>query len=102
MNRDMSKYEVFPLRLEKTYYDKGHFNITRDFYHLVRSDEGPVTLQLRGDRGSIEGRVDRRSQGNRTARVIGGAHLRDWFQRNYVMGDMVPVTFYSPSLLVIG
>ena len=102
MNRDMSKYEIYHLRLGKTYFNKGHFNITRDFDHLVRSDEGPVTLQLRGDTGSIGGRVDRRSQGNGTARVKGGAPLGDWLQRNYAMGDMVPVTFYSPSLLVIG
>ena len=41
MNRDMSTNEVFQLRLEKTYYERGFFNVTRDFDHFVRSDDGP-------------------------------------------------------------
>ena len=101
MNRDMSTNEVFHLRLEKTYYERGFFNVTRDFDHLVRSDDGPISLQL-GDGWSMEGNVNRRAQRNGTARVMGGACLRDWFQQNYTKGDRVPVTFVTPSLLIIG
>ena len=67
MNRVMSKNKVFHLRLEPSYYNRGFFNITRDFDHLVRSDEGPITLQFRGG-GSIESYVDRRANTNSTAR----------------------------------
>ena len=101
MNRDMSTNEVFQLRLEKTYYERGFFNVTRDFDHFVRSDDGPISLQL-GDGWFIEGYVNRRAQGNGTARVMGGARLREWFQQNYTKGDTVPVTFVTASLLVIG
>ena len=67
MNRDMSTNEVFHLRLEKTYYERGFFNVTRDFDHFVRSDDGPISLQL-GDGWSIEGHVNRRAQRNGMAR----------------------------------
>ena len=80
---------------------KGFSNVTRDFDHFVRSDDGPVSLQL-GDGWSIEGRVNRRAQGNGTARVMGGTRLRDWFQQTYTRGDTVPVTFVTPSMLTIG
>ena len=101
MNRNMSTNAIFPLRLEKTYYNNGFFNVKVDFDHLVRSDDGPITLQL-GDGLSIEGYVSRRTQGNDTARIFGRAQLRDWFQQNYTMGDTVPVRFVAPGLLVIG
>ena len=101
MNSDMGANVVFPLRLEKTYYNKGFFNINRDFDYLVRSDEGPITLQLSGGR-LIKGYVNRRAQNNGTARVMGYTSLRDWFQQNYTMGDTVPVTFNSPDRLTVG
>lgn len=97
---DMSTNAVFPLRLEKTYYNMGFFNIKLDFDHLVRSDDGPVTLQL-GNSGFVQGYVNRRANINGTARVMGGASLRDWFRQNYAMGDIVPVTFHAPDLLAL-
>ena len=102
MNHELSRNRVFLLRLEKTYYDTGFFNITRDFDHLVRTDDGPVTLQLRGDRGSIKGHVNRRANKNGTARVMGGTPLRNWFRQNYAMGDTVPVRFDTSSLFIVG
>ena len=92
---------VFPLRLEKTYYHQGFFNVKRDFDHLVRSDEGPVTLQLSGGR-CIKGYVNRRAQNNGTARVMGYKPLSEWFQQNYAVGDTVPITFNSPDRLAAG
>lgn len=101
MNHNVSKNRVFPLRLEKTYYHQGFFNITRGFDHLVRSDDGPISLRL-GVSRFIEGYVNRRANRNSTARVMGGAPLRNWFQQNYPMGATVPVTFDGPNLLIIG
>ena len=101
MKRDLGSDAVFPLRLEKTYYNQGFFNIKRDFDYQVRGDEGPVTLQLRGG-GRIKGYVNRRAQKNGTARVMGYIALRESFQQNYAVGDIVPITFSSPARLAIG
>lgn len=82
---------VFTLRLYKTYYNQGFFNVPRAFDHLV-GNEGAATLVLRGS-GSIKGHVNRTANLNRTTRVMGGVPLRSWFQRNYSEGDTVPVRF---------
>ena len=91
---------VFLLRLYKTYYNQGFFNIPQAFDHLV-GGEGTATLVLRGS-GSIEGHVNRSANLNRTARIMGRVPLRSWFQRNYTIGDTVPVRFESPRRMVLG
>ena len=101
MKSDPGSNAVFPLRLEKTYYDRGFFNVKRDFDHLVRSDEGSVTLQLSGGR-RIKGYVDRRAQDNGTARIKGSTALREFFQQNYTVGDTVPIIFNSSDRLTVG
>ena len=97
---DVGVRQVLRLRLWKTYYNKGFFNIPLEFDHLV-GDEGTLTLELRGNQ-PIEGRVNRRANPNGTARIMGGADLRDWFQRVYSEGAAVPVKFVGPRRLVIG
>lgn len=91
---------VFSLRLYKTYYNQGFFNVPRAFDHLV-GDEGTVTLALDGS-SEIKGHIDRRANPNGTARVFGRVPLRNWFQRNYSEGDTVPVRFESPRRMVLG
>ena len=101
MNDELDAAIVFPLRLKKTYYDQGFFNVKREFDHLIRSDDGPVTIQLRGGR-EIKGYVNRRAQPNGTARVVGYVCLRDWFQQKYHVGDTVPIAFHTPFRLTVG
>ncbi len=96
----MSDSSTFPLKLHKTYYDKGFFNVIREFDHLV-GDEGSVTLTLL-DGCQIEARIDRSANQNGTARIIGGAVLRDWFQRMYSQGNIVPVRFDTMQQLSLG
>ena len=66
---------MFVLRLEETYYRNGFFNVTVE-YDRYAGPAGPVELVLR-DAPAIAGRVDRNAQQNRTARIHGGAGLRD-------------------------
>ncbi len=98
--RDTSVGRVFHLKLGKTYYNQGFFNVPRRFDHLV-GGEGAVTLVLR-DNGNVKGHVNRTANRNRTARVIGGARLRTWFQRNYSEGDTVPIRFDARFHLRLG
>ena len=91
---------VFVLRLEETYYRKGFFNVTVD-YDRYAGPAGPIELVL-GDAPVVAGRIDRDAQQNGTARIHGGAALRDWFQRGYSQGDAVAVRFRSPWVLELG
>ena len=96
----MSGPPVFYLKLWPTYYKQGFFNVPRRFDHLV-GDEGPMALTLRGA-GEVGGRINRSANRNGTARVIGRAALRDWFQAHYRQGDTVPVRIVSPRRLTLG
>ena len=99
--KDASARAVFYLKLWKTYYYQGFFNVPRRFDDLVREDDGPVTLTLRGN-GRIEGYLNRRANRNGTARVMGRTALRDWFQANYSLGANIPVRFDAPCRLTLG
>ena len=91
---------VFVLRLEATYYKTGFFNVTVEYDAYV-GPAGPVQLVL-GDALAVTGRIDRKANQNGTARILGGAALRDWFQEGYAQGDAVAVRFSSLQVLKLG
>ena len=66
---------IFYRTLEKVYYEQGFFSVIREFDHLVRHDEGPIALVLRGS-GTINAYVDRSANGNGTARIRNARGLR--------------------------
>ena len=85
---------VFKLTLQKTYYDKGFFNVSVDFEQSVRTSDGPVDLVLDDDR-TVNARVSRTANLNGTPRIYGGSALRDWFQKNFRVMDQVAVDLGS-------
>ena len=95
------QHPVFLLKLHKTYYQYGCFNVRLAFDNSVRKDAGPVSLVLQGG-PEIRGHVYRTANPNGTARVFGYSPLRDWFQENYELGDTVPVVFESDKRIRLG
>ncbi len=97
----MNDCPVFRLKLHKTYYQGGYFNVTVEYDQYIREDGGPVLLVLPGG-AELKGMVYRTANGNGTARVFGHKALRDWFQAHYSLGDTVPVTFEAEDRLRLG
>ena len=91
----------YPLRLERSYHQRGFFDVPIAYDEYVRKDDGHVHLVLNGGQ-EIPGRVDRSANVNGTARVHGNSALPDWFQQNYVQGETITVTFESPQRLGLG
>jgi hypothetical protein len=100
-DKDLSARPIFRLKLGRTYYNQGFFNVTVAFDKFVRPDEGPVTLALDGY-GEINAKVNRSANLNGTARVMGGKSLRDWFRRMHSEGDTVPVRIDTPYWMTLG
>ena len=73
-------------KLEKTYYEQGFFNIPAQYDSLVRQEEGPIPLIL-SDGTIIAGKINRRTNQNGTARVLGGSKLRNHFQQHFGLFD---------------
>lgn len=89
---------VFPLTLEATYFKTGFFNVKVAHDKYVRQSEGPVELVLLfdGKEERVEASVNRRAQ-TRTgaARIMGGARLKDWFQKHFEEGAKLDVDLTS-------
>jgi hypothetical protein len=92
---------TFRLKLQKTYYKMGFFNVGVTHDRHVRRTEGPVRIRLGQNGPEIEGRVDRHANQNGTARVMGGAQLRRWFQANFAPMDTVDVDLSSQDVIVL-
>ena len=92
---------TFILTLQPTYYKQGFFNVVVDYDRYVRAKEGPIRLRLGRAGTEIEGKINRRVNPNGTARIHGGAKLRDWFQVNFEPMDAVIVGFDSPDVIVL-
>ena len=92
---------IFPLRLEKTYFEKGFFNVTVDFDKYVRPTNGQIELLLiaNGRQHRVDGSVNRNANRNHTARIMGTTKLRDWFMTYFAIGAQVDVHLLSPHLM---
>ncbi len=93
---------LFKLTLEKTYFRQGFFNVTVEFDRFIRSTEGPVELIVGTSGLKISGKVNRSANRNGTARVMGGAKLRDWFQANHSPGEVIDIDLRSFDSIRIG
>jgi hypothetical protein len=93
---------LFKLTLEKTYFNNGFFNVKTEFDSFVRRSEGPVELVLGKAGLRIVGHINRSANRNGAARILGGRYLRDWFQANHSLGDVVDVGLSSPDSIRIG
>ena len=86
----------FDMTLGKVGYERGILNVPSASNPYV-TQEGTITL-LCPDGGPIFANVVNNQNGNGTARIHGGAALRDWFGR-YSIGDGFRVSIASPSQL---
>ena len=89
---------TFPLVLQRTYLEKGFFNVTVDFDVYVRPDAGPISMVLCAEGKELRGeaKVNRTANGNSTARIMGGVTLRDWLMRHFDLGARLDVHLLSP------
>ena len=63
----------------------------------VRKQSGRAKLLLGDARVPFDVTVNREANNNGTPRIMGGAAVRDWLQRNYRELDMVDVEVLSPT-----
>lgn len=92
---------IFKLTLHKAYYQSGFFNVKREIDHLIRQDEGEVTVSAGTEDTTFTGMVDRRANRNGTARIRNLKGFKHWFQKNYSLLDVLDIEIVSPSHLKI-
>lgn len=89
------------LTLQPTYYKQGFFNVVVDYDRYVRTEDGPIRLRLGLEGPEIEAKINRQANQNGTARIMGGARLRDWFHKHFEPMDKVFVDLTSSELIVL-
>lgn len=94
-------HPVYKLTLQKTYYEKGFFNLGVDVERYLSHKDNPVTIFLGEGRVRIDGRMSRKPNQNNTPRVFGGSELRDWFMKNHSMMDVVNVVIEGSDTIWI-
>lgn len=90
------------LKLHKSYYNKGFFNVSVDFDRYIGGHKEKVTMQLGQSGEVLDGWIDRSANNISTPRIYFGAKLRNWFQSNYNIDDSIDVYILSPNMLKIG
>lgn len=89
---------LYRMNLPQTYHRQGFFNVPVDFDRFVLSTEGYTTITLQTSSGrqtTVQAKINRSANTNGTPRIMGGSQLRDWFQANFRVGDVVEVYFTS-------
>lgn len=89
----------FKLRLSKTYYHQGFFNVTREFDRYVGKNEEEIEFHLFDSDVVLHGRINRTANLNGTARIMGGKELKSWFQSRFKIGDVIAVEFLTANLV---
>ena len=92
---------TFRLKLQQSYFKQGFFNVKVDYDRHVRNSDGPVRLRLGRNGPEIEAKINRSANQNRTARILGGPGLRDWFQKNFEPLQTVSVDLSSQDVIVL-
>lgn len=97
-----SSAPLYRMSLPQTYYKQGFFNVPVDFDRYVLSTEGYTTITLitaSGRQTTVQAKINRSANTNGTPRIMGGSQVRDWFQDNFRVGDVVEVYFTSPQTI---
>lgn len=92
---------TFPLKLHPTYFNQGFFNVVVEYDRYVRRTEGPVRLRLGRNGAEVQATIDRHTNRNGTARIMGRVPLREWFQRNFHPLDTVSVDLSCEDLIIL-
>lgn len=92
-------HPVFKLHLHKTYYNQGFFNVTVDFDRYFGSDNENIEINIRETSQNITGYINRTANTNGTPRIMGGKELKEWFQTNFNIDDLIHVHILSPVSL---
>lgn len=93
--------DKFRITVQPTYHKRGFFNVPVTHSDLLAGDGEPTEIFCGASSTPISGTIDRRSNQNKTPRVMGGVGLRDWLQENVDVMDEVDILVNSSNSIRI-
>lgn len=90
----------FEITIGSAYFNQGFFNVGVEYDGMVGANRSLIDIQLGlNEENSIHGYINRTAQPNATARIMGGAALRDWIRENFEQSKKMKVDLISPTSL---
>ncbi len=89
------------IKLEKTYYTKGFFNIKVKYDNLFGENNSKIKIQLGEDGELIEGIINRTANNNKTPRIMAGIKYTKWVQDNFNEGENFQLQIKNGGLIVL-
>lgn len=87
----------FTFVLRPAYFNQGFFNVGVAAQALLGAGAEAIDIYVGEQQQAIAGMINRRANGNRTPRIMGGVGLRRWFQEVGFVGAKMPVEVLSPT-----
>ncbi len=92
----------FKVRLGKTYYNEGFFNVPVAFARHFAEHGTELKMYCGSERALLMGMLDRKAnQKSGTPRIYGKAELARWIQKSLKMDDFLEVTVVSTRELLL-
>lgn len=93
---------IFNVRLGKTYYAKGFFNVPVAFSHHLANHGEHLKVFCGKERALLTALLDRKAnQKNKTPRIYGRAELARWIRQSKQPGDWLEVTVVGANEILL-
>jgi hypothetical protein len=93
--------DSFSILLYKTYFNSGFFNVPVLHSQSLGADGEQIDIFCGQMPSPITGSINRRCNATNAPRIMGGAGLRDWLQKNAKVTDEISVSVYSPNEILV-
>ncbi|EPN1929033.1 GIY-YIG nuclease family protein, partial [Cronobacter dublinensis] len=94
-----SSNEQFTFNMTDTYWRRGFFNVPVVSTQKFGKDGENIKIVLRDGMSSITAMINRTANQSGSPRIMGGVELRQYFQINYTIGDVVPFEVITQNLM---
>lgn len=89
----------FTFNMTDTYWRRGFFNVPVVSSQNFGRDGDNITIVLRDGVSSITAMINRTANPSGSPRIMGGVELRQYFQLNYTIGDVVPFELSTQNMM---
>lgn len=89
----------FTFNMTETYWRRGFFNVPVASSQNFGKDGENIKILLRDGVSSITAMINRTANQSGSPRIMGGVELRQYFQLNYIIGDVAPFELITQNMM---
>lgn len=94
-----SSNKKFTFNMTDTYWHRGFFNVPVVSSQNFGKDGENITIVLSDGVSTITAMINRTANQSGSPRIMGGVELKQYFQRNYAIGDVVPFELITQNMM---